>query len=122
MLAGHPDLSVPLGAQQDRTAAEHLMDGVDTRREPRLLFQCIRICEERLREAFLLHEFRDDHTSFLVAEARPPEVPAALEGVTDEGPVVAGPVGDDHETAGVGLGRVFLETVRDGEDDHLQGD
>ena len=42
--------------------------------------------------------------------------------MTDEGPVVAGSVGDHDETAGVGLWRVLLEAVRDGEDDHLQRD
>ena len=32
------DLSAPLGAKKDRAAAEQLMDGVDARRAPRLLF------------------------------------------------------------------------------------
>ena len=52
----------------------------------------------------------------------PVEVPAALESMTDEDPVVGCPVGDDHVLAGVCLGSVLLEPVRDGEDDHLQGD
>ena len=72
-------------------------------------------------EAFLLYQFRDDDTGLLVAVARPVEVPAALQRMTDEDPVVGRPVGDDHVLAGICLGSVLLETVRDGKDDHLQG-
>ena len=73
-------------------------------------------------EAFLLHEPGDDDSRFLVSVARPVEVPAAFQRMKDEDPVVGCPVGDDHVLAGIGLWSVLLEPVRDGEDDHLQGD
>ena len=73
-------------------------------------------------EAFLLHEPGDDDSRFLVSVARTVEVPAAFQRMTDEDSVVGCPVGDDHVLAGVGLGCVLLESVRDGEDDHLQRD
>ena len=73
-------------------------------------------------EAFLLHEPGDDDSRFLVSVARPVEVPAAFQRMTDEDSVVGCPVGEDHVLAGIGLGSVLLEPVRDGEDDHLQGD
>ena len=38
VLPAHLDFAVPLGTQQDCTATEKLMDRVDARREPRLLF------------------------------------------------------------------------------------
>lgn len=71
-------------------------------------------------ESLLLHELRDDDTSFLVAVALPVEVPAALQRVPYEGPVVGRPVGDDHVGTAEGLGHVLLEAVRHGEDDDLQ--
>ena len=73
-------------------------------------------------EAVLLHQLRDNDPGLLVSVARPVEVPAALKGMTDEDPMIGRPVGDDHVLAGIGLGSVLLEPVRDGEDDHLQGD
>ena len=39
-------------------------------------------------EAFLLHEPGDDDSRFLVSVARPVEVPAAFQRMTDEDPVV----------------------------------
>lgn len=73
-------------------------------------------------EAFLLHEIRNDDPGFLVSVALSVNVSAALQRMTDEDPVVGRPVGDDHVLAGVGLGSVLLEAVRDGENNHLQGD
>ena len=73
-------------------------------------------------KTFLLHELRDDHTRFLVSVAFPEEIPATLQSMPYEDPVVSRPVGDDHVLAGIGLGCVLPETVRHGEDDHLQGD
>ena len=72
-------------------------------------------------EALLLHELSDDDSGFLVTVARPVEIPAALQGMPYEDPVVSSPVGDDHVLAGICLGNVLLEAVRDGKDDHLQG-
>lgn len=74
-----------------------------------------------MRKAFLLHELCDDDPGFLVAVALPVEITAAFQRMTDKGPVIGRPVGDDDVLAGVGLGSVLLETVRDGENDHLQG-
>ena len=122
VLTAHLDLSVPLGAQKDCTAAEKLVDGVNARREPRLLFQCVHVGEDGMGIALLLHEPGDDDTRFLVAVAFHEEVPAALQRMTDEDPVVSRAVGYDDMAAAEGLGGVLLEAVRHGEDDHLQRD
>ena len=122
VLTAHLDRSVPLGAQKDCTAAEKLVDGVNARREPRLLFQCVHVGEDGMGIALLLHEPGDDDTRFLVAVAFHEEVPAALQRMTDEDPVVSRAVGYDDMAAAEGLGGVLLEAVRHGEDDHLQGD
>lgn len=98
------------------------MDGVDARREPRLLFQCIHVREKGMGIALLLHELRDDYTRFLVTVAFPKEVPAPFQSTADEDPVVSCAIGDDDMTAAEGLGCVLLEAVRHSEDDQLQGD
>ena len=43
-------------------------------------------------ESHLLHEPGDDDSGFLVSVARPVEVPAAFQRMTDEDPVVGCPV------------------------------
>ena len=122
VVPAHLDLAAALGAQQDSAAAERLVDGVDARGQLRLLFQCRHVREQGMGESLLLHEPGDDDSGLLVSVARPVEVPSAFQRKTDEDPVVGCPVGDDHVLAGIGLWSVLLEPVRDGEDDHLQGD
>ena len=122
VLTTHLDFAVPLRAQKDSSSAEKLMDGVDARRESRLLFQNVHVREEGMGIALLLHELCNDHTRFLVSEAFPEEIPASFQRMADEDPVVSRTVGDDDMTAAEGLGGVLLEAVRHGEDDHLQGD
>ena len=111
--------SVPLDAEKDGTRPESLVDCLDSPGKALRALTRGMVGEEGGDVGALLFDAGEDHAAFLVGIAPAEERPGRIRSGNNDLHIVIGPFREDDIVSAAGLGKVLLEAVGDGEDDHL---
>jgi len=113
------EAAVPLDAEKDGTRPESLVDGIDSPGQALRALTCGMVGKEGGHVGVLLLDAGENHAAFLVGIALAEERPGRIRSGHNDLHIVIGPFREDDIVSTAGLGKVLLEAVRDGKDNHL---